>query len=70
MGMRRRKLKTRLGSAAPWVSQQRVTSIAGLRGFQLIRVAARPSPLARGKITGVVYIRKGMAITTIRPISV
>ena len=70
MGIRMSRPKTWPGSAAPCVSQQRVTSMSGLSGFHRIRVAARPSPSAVGKITGVVYIRKGIAMVTIRPTSV
>ena len=66
-GINKRSCVTSAGSAVPRVSQLRVTSISGLIGFHRISVAARPSPSAKGNMTGVVYIRKGMPIPMARP---
>ena len=66
-GINKRSCVTRAGSAVPRVSQLRVTSIRGLSGFHRIKVAARPSPSAKGNMTGVVYIRKGIPMLMARP---
>ena len=67
IGINKISCVTKAGSAVPRVSQLRVTSISGLSGFHRIKVAARPSPSAKGNMTGVVYIRKGMPILMARP---
>lgn len=55
--------------AVPIVNHPLVTSITWLSGFKFISVFARPPSFAKGKITGVVYIRKGKTIPTIFPTS-